>query len=53
LPVVVLAAHASVDSRIEAMQLGASDFLEHPQRPEAVVAATRAAIESRRRDAEP
>jgi CheY-like chemotaxis protein len=45
LPVVVVAAHAAVDARIEAMQLGAADFLDHPQPADAVAEAVEAAIE--------
>jgi two-component system, NtrC family, nitrogen regulation response regulator NtrX len=44
LPVIMLTAHASIDRAVEAMKLGAFDFLEKPPNPEAVAHRLRNAL---------
>lgn len=48
LPVVVLTAHASVNRVVEAMRLGATDFLAKPASAERIRAAVRAALKNER-----
>lgn len=44
LPVILITAHASVQSAVEAMRLGATDYLLKPVNPAALVARTRAVL---------
>jgi two-component system response regulator FixJ len=44
LPVIVITGHGDITIAVEAMKLGASDFLEKPYDDEALVAAIRAAL---------
>jgi len=44
LPVVMITAYATVQSAVQAMKLGADDYLEKPFTPEQLVASVRAAI---------
>lgn len=47
LPVILFTAHASLQSAIEAMRLGATDYLIKPVDPETLIARTRAVLSER------
>ncbi len=47
LPVICITSHATVEIAVEAMRLGATDFLEKPIRPERLQATARHALERR------
>ncbi len=48
LPALMLTAYPTVDTAVEAMKLGASDYITKPFRPEDLLAAARRLLESRR-----
>lgn len=48
LPALVLTAYPTVDTAVEAMKLGASDYLTKPFRPDELLAASRRLLEARR-----
>lgn len=52
LPVILLSAHADVTSAVEAMKLGATDFLQKPARTQAVIDAVNSAMELAERTSE-
>jgi two-component system response regulator FixJ len=52
LPVIMITGHADVPMAVQAMKLGAADFIEKPVDDEELVGSIRSAIERNKRDAE-
>ena len=48
LPVILITGHGDIDMAVNAMQLGAYDFIEKPFQPERLIEATRRGIEKRK-----